>query len=299
MCYIWKKQGVSPQLSTGDMDRIFSNAFFNKNTEIINLTGGEPTLRPDLLDIVDILVKRCRNLKRIDMPTNGINTSLVMDKIEAILTRLLPTDVKLAVTVSLDGVDGVHDAVRGVPGIFKNVESTIKEIKEISVFWPGLYFGVNATIGRLNFDKLGEIKEYGRRNQVGVNFTLGAISEIGVESVEMKDNFLLTASERAYVADFFEENIKDKTINEKYGSLAIELLRKGRRQPLCAFRAGKAILIEPDGNVYLCGNYKEFFIGNALKEKTEVIAKNAAGIKGSKWNKCFSCESNCYIDEVL
>lgn len=233
------------------------------------------------------------------MPTNGINTEQVLDKLESVLTALLPTNVKLAVTVSLDGVGEVHEKVRGVAGIFKNIENTIKGIKEIQSLWPGFCFGINATISKLNFDRLEEVKAYAFDSGIGINFTLGAISEIGVESAEMKDGFLIGDREKKALAEFFEKHIEDKTIEKKYGELVIGLLKTGRRQPACAFMAKKAVLIEPDGNTYMCGNFKDFFIGNAVKDSFDVIQKNAKNIPKDKWKKCFSCESNCYIEEML
>lgn len=300
MCHAWQKQESSSELSAAQVDKIFSNKELSSSVEIVNVTGGEPTLRGDLVEIIAAIVKRCKNLRRIDMPTNGINTSEVLDRIESILAMLLPTNVKLALTVSLDGVNGVHEQVRRVPGIFNKIEDTIKEIKEISAIWQELSFGVNVTINKLNYDKLRDVKKYGIDKGIGINYTLGAISEIGVESIKMQDQFILEGiGARKQIVDFFKEGILDNTINQRYGELIVELLKTGRRKPLCAFKAKKAILIEPDGKTYACGNFKDFYIGNLLDESFRAVSKNIKKIKNDKWDKCSTCESNCYIDEVL
>lgn len=299
MCHAWQKQELSPELSVTQVDNIFSNEQLSSSVEIVNITGGEPTLRSDLVEIIGAIIKRCKNLRRIDMPTNGINTGEVLDKIEAILSMLLPTNIRLAVTVSLDGVNGTHEQVRRVPGIFNKIENTIREIKEIGAIWQELYFGINVTINKLNYNKLRDIKRYGMDKGIGINYTLGAISEIGVESIKMKDQFMIEDVARKQIINFFEEGISDNTINRRYGELVIELLKTGRRKPFCAFKAKKSILIEPDGKTYMCGNFKDFYIGNLLKESYEAVSKNVNRIKHDKWKKCFSCESNCYIDEVL
>jgi radical SAM protein with 4Fe4S-binding SPASM domain len=81
--------------------------------------------------------------------------------------------------------------------------------------------------------------------------------------------------------------------------LVLEFLQTGKRKPLCSFKSGKSVLIEPDGNTYLCGNFKEFFIGNILRDAFRVMSRNAEGINRNMWRRCCECGSNCYIEEVL
>ena len=57
-CFIWKKKHQE-ELTLNEIDRFFkkSNSF-----SWIDLTGGEIFLREDLLDILEIIFKHCRNL---------------------------------------------------------------------------------------------------------------------------------------------------------------------------------------------------------------------------------------------
>ena len=299
MCHTWQKQGHSPELSLAQIDNIFSDPKLSRYIEFVNITGGEPTLRKDLPEIVKVLLDKCPNLKRIDMPTNGINTDEVVDKIEQILTAILPTNVKLAVTVSLDGIGDTHEKIRRVPDIFARVHETICEIKEMTGLWSNLLFGLNATISRLNFDKLEEIKDFGLKNGIGVSYTLGAVSEIGVESVKMEGQFSLNSGMKEKVAGFIKKAVDENLINSNYADIFLGYLNTGRRRPLCAFRSRKAFLLEPDGSAYVCGNFKDFYIGNLLEKPFSRIWPNASRIKKSHWKRCFTCESNCYIDEVI
>jgi len=238
-------------------------------------------------------------LRRIDMPTNGIDTNMVSDKIEQILTLLLPTDIKLCVTLSLDGIGDVHENIRRIPGVFNKAEKTIYEIREMTSLWKNLYFGVNATISRLNYDRLDEIREFGLKTGIGINYTLGAVSEIGVESIKMEDEFALRNGESNKVAEFIEGLMKEGAINQFYAKFMLQYLKTGKRKPVCAFKAKKSFLLEPDGSAYLCGNYKEFYFGNLLEKSFSDIWKNTRRIKKSSWKRCFSCASNCYIEELI
>ena len=93
--------------------------------------------------------------------------------------------------------------------------------------------------------------------------------------------------------------MKEEGINKFYANFMLQYLKTGRRKPVCAFKAKKSFLLEPDGSAYLCGNYKEFYLGNLLEKPFNQIWRNTRKIKSSLWNRCCSCPSNCYIDEVL
>lgn len=74
------------------------------------LTGGEPTLHPQFVEIADMLTAEGL---RLDMESNGT-------LIDAVLARHLKDETNLSfVSVSIDGATAeTHDAFRGVPGAF-------------------------------------------------------------------------------------------------------------------------------------------------------------------------------------
>jgi MoaA/NifB/PqqE/SkfB family radical SAM enzyme len=180
MCFGWIKQNKIKEPSLDKIRTVFYDKVLKNNLEIINLTGGEPTLREDLVDIVKIILENCPRLKYLDIPTNGVNTQQVIDQIERILALLLPTNVKLSVTVSLDGVGEMHELVRQGNGIFYKIEQTIDALKELMPFYPFFSLGLNMTISKINYKTIEEVKKYAMQKGIGINFTLSAISDIGV-----------------------------------------------------------------------------------------------------------------------
>lgn len=298
MCSAWIKQRHSPELSLKQIEEIFTDTILKKNIEIINLTGGEPTIRNDIPDIVKILINKCQKLYRIDIPTNGINTEQVIDKIERILAILLPYNIKLNITVSVDGIGKVHERVRGVSNIFSKIDRTIKELKELTTLYPFLSMNINATVSKANINEFMQVRSYAHSVGLSVNFTLAAISEIGVESMPLRDKFDIRNVDKKNVIDFFEKLINEEEITRDYGEFIITWLRTGRRSLPCGFKNGNAFLLEPNGDAYTCGNFKEFRIGNLLKEPFETIwRKNSKRLRNIT-NKCLNCVSNCYIDEI-
>lgn len=114
-------------------------------------TGGEPMLRPDILD----LVRRATacGLRSVMAPCGMLVT-------EERLRALKDAGV-MACSFSLDGPDAAsHDAFRGVPGAYDNVTRAMRIAREI-----GMPFQVNATISRLNVDRLDDL--YARALELG------------------------------------------------------------------------------------------------------------------------------------
>lgn len=295
MCSAWQKDHRE-ELGLKDIAQIFSDKILNKSIRIINVTGGEPTLRDDLVEIIKIISGKCRNLRRIDISTNGINTVEAVDRIEQILTYLIPTDIKLSVSISVDGIDEVHDKVRGIPGVFKAVDDTIDKLKELMLLFPAFSMGLNATINRFNFLDLKNILDYSHKKRLGLNFTLAALSEIGIDSLSQRDIFMLSNKERDTVALFIEKLLKTQEMNINYGKFLLHWLKNRTRKGHCTFREGKAILCEPDGLVYQCGNFKDFRMGNIFQSPfKDIIKSNTKHFAQAYKRRCGTCNSNCYI----
>ena len=110
---------------------------------IIILTGGEPMLRGDLLDI--IAYTKAAGLTPV-MATCG--TMLTEDRARAIKNAGVER-----ISVSIDGPDAEsHDRFRGVPGAFDASMSGLEAARK-----AGLAFQVNTTVTRQNMDALEDI----------------------------------------------------------------------------------------------------------------------------------------------
>ena len=106
-------------------------------------TGGEPMLRPDIIDLVRHAT--ARGLRSVMAPCGVLVT-------EERLAALKAAGV-MACSFSLDGPDAAsHDAFRGVPGAYDNVTRAMRIARSI-----GMPFQVNATVSRLNVDRLDEL----------------------------------------------------------------------------------------------------------------------------------------------
>lgn len=298
MCSAWIKQKQVKEPDLNQIRTLFADKILKESLEIINITGGEPTLRGDLSEIIKLILQNCSKIKRIDISTNGVNTLQVVDQIERILALLLPTNIKLTTSISLDGLEEVHEQVRQTQKIFANIENTIYALKELMALYPFFNLGINMTISRFNYKIAEEVKRYVQDKGLGINFTLSALSDIGVESMPVKDNFEMQAEEKEEFIISLKKMQKAGEFNQDYLNFMAHWLLTGKRNGNCAFRKGKSILLEPSGDLYLCGNFKEFKIGNIFSEPFSRMRSRIPGISKYYARRCLTCSSNCYITEA-
>ena len=115
----------------------------------VHFSGGEPTLRSDLPD----LIAHARRLKlRATLTTNG-----------TLLTRELSTRLVKAglnsVCVSIDSpVRSVHDRIRGMPGAFKQTLTGVRELRRAAERrGVSLPIRINTVVSRENYDTLDKL----------------------------------------------------------------------------------------------------------------------------------------------
>ena len=106
---------------------------------VILFSGGEPLVRRDLLQLIEHAVRQGR---RAVLSTNG---TLITKSVAARLR-----DLGLSyVGISLDGLEEVHNAFRGVHGTFARVMTAIEHCQEV-----GLKVGLRFTINRRNYQEI-------------------------------------------------------------------------------------------------------------------------------------------------
>lgn len=127
MCDAWRRP-LESEMSLDDYERVFSvSASFLSKTKHVSLTGGEPTLRDDLVDVVRLVSQRLPGAS-VNINTNA----LLAERVERMTREILSFRDQLMVIVSLDGLGDVHDKVRGVPGAFERADSAVASLLSLS-----------------------------------------------------------------------------------------------------------------------------------------------------------------------
>ncbi len=118
-CYMQAPAGRYGQLSFDVMAGLVEQ-FALANVLEVSLTGGEPFLRRDLLDILQLLAQKKIRLNQIF--SNGL---LIADRHLASIRRI---GFRPAFQISFDGV-GAHDQMRGTTGTEQGVIDAIRRLR--------------------------------------------------------------------------------------------------------------------------------------------------------------------------
>ncbi len=143
-CNIWQ---IRPK---GELtiEEIIEFAKKNNYFKWIELTGGEPFLRGDIVEIAKAFKEHSKELYILTMPTNSLcNQDMVERKLKEILSLGIP---RVAITVSLDGYRELHDNIRGIPGNYDKAIAMFKRLKELKKEYNNLFFVFGYTLSKFN-----------------------------------------------------------------------------------------------------------------------------------------------------
>ena len=122
------------------------------------LSGGEPTLRHDISQIIDMFVaNNC--VKRVIIPTNGLIKSRVCDMVDAALSNN-PT-IDLYLNIALDGYGKTHDRIRGVPGNWEKTLDCIESLYPLKEKYADRFrLNVNTVVCAENYTEIEMLSEF-------------------------------------------------------------------------------------------------------------------------------------------
>lgn len=129
------------ELNLVDIDKLASDLeSFGKPGPIVIISGGDPLMRGDIFDVLDIF-----NYHHLVTNIAFSGTKLVTEKKLEKLAERVKT-----VAISIDGTDAtVHDAWRGIHGTFDMSIQIISLLKEY-----GIRYQINTTVSSFNFENL-------------------------------------------------------------------------------------------------------------------------------------------------
>lgn len=142
-CNIWQIKPSNELL----LDEIKKFADRNKSFRWIEITGGEPFLRKDLVEIIRAFNETSKPYL-FTMPTNSLcNINMIKGQISKILDLGIP---KLSITVSLDGYRELHDKIRGVKGNYDKAINVFRMLEELKSEHSNLFFVFGYTLSKFN-----------------------------------------------------------------------------------------------------------------------------------------------------
>lgn len=287
------------RLTDDELVALFGDPSIGSTLRAINFTGGEPTLRRDLPDLVARLVDACPRLESFSLNSNGMLRGSAAI-IERVLNVARDRGKKLYLFISLDGVGPLHDEIRGVRGAFEATCRTIDTIQALKAPRSQLSMGVSATATRKNIDHLDDVLQFAVRRNLLVSFTFPMSTDVYMNNLDRLDRF---EADRDLIGRFvafldtlerYPEHVSPPL--SFYRSLQVTL-SGGRRQAPCIFQRG-GFFLEPNGNVLPCWRSSELTFGSVADESFASLwngSRRRRILATIEERFCSSCPSPCYV----
>jgi radical SAM protein with 4Fe4S-binding SPASM domain len=292
--------GSSPELTLDEIEKISQSM---GSLLWLAFSGGEIFLRKDIVEIAKIFYKNNKPSIML-FPTNGLLTELIKNNIIEVLQHCRESTV--ALKLSIEGTESVHDRIRG-KGSFRKTMKTYKALRELSDRYPNFELGVNSVFCSVNQDGMDELIGFVNGLDAVKTHTVslirGNVRDIGLKMVDMKKynkTIELLASNlrsrRSGIYGFRGARLKAAQDIVQRDLIYKTALSNKFQIPCYAGRLN--IVLTESGDVYPCesfdmkfGNVREsgYDIGNILESRS--AKKITRSIQDSG---CF-CTHECYL----
>ena len=302
MCDSWRVKPGS-ELTAAQIDAVFAKV---GPLDIVRLTGGEPFLREDMVDIARAVIARSSPVV-LHTTTNGSFPERVAAFVDALRTD--GEARRLAFLVSLDGMPETHDENRGEDVTFVRALETVRALVD-----RGVSVAVDHTvISARSLEDNAAIRRTLEPLGVGVHSVL-AYSDSAMYSIKLRGTRaehlivptgypLHPSLEGADVIGFVERELelaerlpmRERIGKRYYLRGLLERLKKEAEpspHPRCvALRSHLRIL--PDGRVPVC-QFNTETVGNLHTSSFEEVWGSASATGARGWvDACPGCWAEC------
>ena len=290
-CSIWKEEPQN-ELTLLEYELIAKN--IGPHLSWLNISGGEPTNREDLIEIIKIFQKNCPNLLILNFTTNGLRIDRLLKTAEYLNCSSIPI---IGINVSVDGPEEAHVKLRGGSNSYQlaiRSLDALRKFKNIKVHASMTLFDQNAHLVEETFQNINKLIPNFSRNEMNLNYSFH--SEHFYQNAQ--DNFL-----NKNVNNYF------KTLDIKVWSFSLFMMMKNiylkklqtfildHKNPLPCSALSSNIYISEHGNIYTCTIWNQ--LAGGLRENSFDISSvlnnsNAKELREKiKKNQCPNCWSPC------
>jgi MoaA/NifB/PqqE/SkfB family radical SAM enzyme len=293
MCNIWELKSPH-ELTLDQLETIFADPVYAR-IEYIVLAGGEPTLRRDLPEIVELMHKHMPRLKKLMIPSNVIDRLSVQRQFPRIARYCADHSIRLTLAVSLDGIGDTHDKIRGVKGAYAKVMDSIAFMKQLQKEAP-YNLTIDPTIFSMNIHEMQKLKDLAKQLKMPITFQIAALADDYYHNADMDKVLSLKQDGRTRMLEFLQRQVAESSLLDAlayYYAEVVENLQGASRGLPCPF-VDQGLLLNPDGSLQYCHNSRP--IGNALENGSGALyyeASNLAYRLKVRKDSCPSCRMSC------
>lgn len=306
MCDSWR---IAPgeELTPPQVAEVFGKI---GRLDVVRLTGGEPFLRKDLLEVAEAVMAASRP-RVLHITTNGSFHQRAVQ-----LVQRFSKPRRLRFMVSFDGLAEEHDQNRG-PGVpFRRAVETVRSLAELRRS-HGIEVSANHTVisAQSMSDNMGlrqKLGDFGVEVHAVLAYAESSMYGLTLHG-QAADHLIVPVGyplhpdlQGADVVGFVERELRE------VGSYRSALLRRGKRyylrglldrlrgveepspRPRCvALRSHIRLL--PDGSVPIC-QFNTKTVGNLREQTFDAVWRNGTSSTSRKWvDGCPGCWAECEV----
>lgn len=228
--------------------------------ETVIFTGGEPTLHPE---INEILISGKEYFKNVILLTNA----LTMAKRPSLVTTL--RSIKAEVHVSLDHISNIPDTVRG------GTKATLNSIALLAK--NEVPMQITFVLTSVNSAEISAIIQLCKEIGAALEINLVSVPHMHPLSI-----FSLPLEKRRQLVEIIRKE-QDFLGRPSYYSQVCSLLLNQSLIPVHKCKvASDGIFIDSDGKVYICGQRRQEFLGSIIDNSPEELMIRKASVLEEK-----------------
>lgn len=291
-CVMCGMQSLShnKDFSANELNSILSDKLFHK-IKSVGINGGEPFLKKDLEEYITVVCKNLPKLENIYIITNGFLTNVILQKLEVIKKICHQYNVKLNVSISVDGIGEIQNIQRGNKLSSKMTFQTVDYILEQKEKYCDV-INIICTITRYNIEYINEVEVWAENKHIEVNYNIATIHKRINNEYKYNDFSIFEDEHSKLLAEEFFYTKFLETKSEKYFGIYL-YIKEGKRYAACPYH-NMGVTLTPNSELLYCATFSEE-LGSALEQKPyKLYFQNKTYKKQLQREKCASCSHYVY-----
>jgi MoaA/NifB/PqqE/SkfB family radical SAM enzyme len=299
MCSNWKFGDRKSDMTLAQLEPALNSPFWGA-VENLNISGGEPTTRLDLPEMVALFHKHLPRLRKIGINTTGLTPVRAIPMLTKIVKFCADNGLLISIRVSLDGIGDVHAQVRHVKQAFDRAGKTIDAMQALAKQYPNFQFGIASTIFAANMADAENILAWARTKGLDVVFNMLRFTDAMLHNKSLEEKVGFKEREEQFMRRFFLDRVQEESVLSGQAFMYLhyaDMIANGYHRTMpCPFQS-QGLLLNPNGDLHYCENSEK--IGNVLDESVEALyfkAENLLHRQHLKDKVCPTCLSPCQVN---